>query len=48
VGFIRTNLKTGSQPVVRFNNRQAAVEPWIKEGKRPVKMMQSSGRRFLC
>jgi hypothetical protein len=47
VGFIRTNLKTGSQPAVRLNNWQAAVELWIKEGKRPAKMRLSSGSHFL-
>jgi hypothetical protein len=38
VGFIVTNLTLPSRAVVRFYNKRATAEQWIKEGKQAVKM----------
>jgi len=46
VGFIVTNLKTGSRAVVRFYNKRGTAEQWIKEGKLAMKVTRLSGRRF--
>jgi hypothetical protein len=46
VGFIVTNLTLPSRAVVRFYNKRATVEQWIKEGKQAVKMTRLSCHRF--
>ena len=46
VGFIVTNLETGSRAVVRFYNKRGTAEQWIKEGKHAVKMTRLSCHRF--
>lgn len=37
VRFIVTSLETPSRAVVRFYNKRATAEQWIKEGKQAVK-----------
>lgn len=46
VGFIVTNLETGSRALVRFYNKRGTAEQWIKEGKQAVKMTRLSCHRF--
>jgi len=46
VGFIVTNLTLPSRAVVRFYNKRATAEQWIKEGKQAVKMTRLSCHRF--
>ena len=46
VGFIVTNLETGSRAVVRFYNKRGTAEQWIKEGKQAVKITRLSCHRF--
>jgi Transposase DDE domain group 1 len=46
VGFIVTNLEIPSRAVLRFYNKRATVEQWIKEGKQAVKMTRLSCHRF--
>jgi hypothetical protein len=48
VGFIVTNLETGSGEVVRFYNKRGTAEQWIREGKQVVKMTRLSCHRFRC
>lgn len=38
VGFIVTNLEDDSGALVRFYNKRATAEQWIKKGKQAVKM----------
>jgi Transposase DDE domain group 1 len=42
LGFIVTNLAATSLAVVRFYNKRATAEQWIKEGKQAVKMTRLS------
>lgn len=37
-GFIVTNLEADSRTLVRFYNKRATAEQWIKKGKQAVKM----------
>ncbi len=46
MGFIVTNLETGSRAVVRFYNTRGTAEQWIKEGKQAVKMTRLSCHLF--
>jgi hypothetical protein len=46
VGFIVTNFQTLNRAVVRFYNRRATAEQWIKEGKQAVAMTRLSCHRF--
>jgi len=46
VGFIVTNLDTDSRAVVRFYNKRATAEQWIKPGKQAVKMTRLSCHQF--
>jgi len=46
VGFIVTNLETGSRAVVRFYNKRGTAEQWIKEGKQAVRITRLSCHRF--
>ena len=46
VGFIVTNLETGSRAVVRFYNKRRTAEQRPKEGKQAVKMTRLSCHRF--
>ncbi len=46
VGFIVSNLETGSRTVVRFYSKRGTAEQWIKEGKQAVKMTRLSCHRF--
>ena len=46
VGFIVTNFQTSNRAVVRFYNRRATAEQWIKEGKQAVAMTRLSCNRF--
>jgi hypothetical protein len=46
VGFIVTNLETGSRAVVRFYNKRRTAEERPKEGKQAVKMTRLSCHRF--
>ncbi len=41
-----TSLETDSRAEVRFYNKRATAEQWIKEGKRAVKMTRQSCHRF--
>jgi hypothetical protein len=41
-----TNLETDRRAVVRFYNKRASAEQWIKEGKQPVKMNRLSCHGF--
>jgi hypothetical protein len=46
VGFIVTNLETGSRAVARFYNQRGTAQQWIKQGKQAVKMTRLSCHRF--
>ena len=46
VGFIVTNLETGSGEVVRFYNKRGTAEQWIKEGKQAMRITRLSCHRF--
>lgn len=46
LGFIGTNLKTDSRPVVRFYNRRGTAERRVTEGKQAVKMTRVSCHWF--
>jgi hypothetical protein len=46
VGFIVTNFQTSNRAVVRFYNKRAAAEQWIKEGKQAVALTRLSCHRF--
>jgi DDE family transposase len=46
VGFIVTTLEADSRAVVRFYNKRATAEQWIREGKQAVKMTRLSCHRF--
>jgi len=46
VGFVVTNLQTGSRAVVRFYNKRGPAEQWIKAGKEAVKLTRLSCHRF--
>jgi len=46
VGFIVTNFQSSSRAVVRFYNKRATAEQWIKEGKQAVAMTRLSCHRF--
>ena len=46
VGFIVTNFQTSNRAVVRFYNKRATAEQWIKEGKQAVAMTRLSCHRF--
>ena len=45
VGFIATNLETGSRAVVWFYNKRGTAEQWIGEGKQAVKITWLSCHR---
>jgi len=46
VGFIVTNFQTSNRAVVRFYNKRATAEQWIKEGKQAVALTRLSCHRF--
>jgi len=46
VGFIVTSLSLASRAVVRFYNKRATAEQWIKEGKQATHWTRLSRHRF--
>ena len=46
VGFVVTNLETGSRAAVRFYNKRGTAEQWTKEGQQAAKMTRLSCHRF--
>ena len=45
VGFIVTNLSLSSRAIVRFYNKRATAEQWIKEGKQAMHWTRLSCHR---